>query len=88
VRDHVMAYRLENGRLLPLICHGAPIMGYEGNGLPTESQDVQLAAQIVTVLRLIAPGMDIKPGLHELPHELENDIVLARLASLGHTVET
>ena len=87
VRRHVTEYVLEDGRRIHLLAGGALVNIAASDGHPVEIMDLSFSVQALSVHYLARHAGDLRPGVHALPAEIDEDIARARLELLGMKLE-
>ncbi len=77
VRPGIQAYEQPDGRRLHVLAEGRLVNLAGGDGHPVEIMDMSFALQALSVLYLAQHGRGLKPGVYNLPDEIDN-----RVASL------
>ncbi len=84
-RPNVTTYGLRDGRRLHLLAEGRLVNLAAGDGHPIEIMDMSFALQLLSVLHLC--HTELPPGVHRVPDDLDRQVALSKLASLGLAVE-
>jgi adenosylhomocysteinase len=96
VRPHADEYLLADGRRLILLAEGRVVNLVAAEGNPAAVMDVSFAVQALALARLAAaPGHDqaasqdgLRPGVHEVPAEIDAQVAALALASMGAEIDT
>lgn len=84
-RDNIDTYILEDGRRLHLLGEGRLVNLAAGDGHPVEIMDLSFAMQLLSCLYI--SKNKLKPGLYNVPEELDKMVALLKLESLGIKLE-
>jgi adenosylhomocysteinase len=76
------AHRLD-GRRVVLVADGECVNVAAAEGNPIEAMDCSLALQALALAHLAGDGAGLAPGLHPLPHALDERVARLRLAAAG-----
>ncbi len=85
VRPHVDSYLLPDGRQLLLVAEGRLANLAAAEGHPASVMDVSFAVQALTVEWL--HGRTLKPGVHDVPPEIDAEVARTKLAAMGVVLE-
>jgi adenosylhomocysteinase len=86
-RKNVTGYTLNDGRVLYLLGEGRLVNLACGDGHPAEIMDMSFAVQAYAVLYILSHHRELKPGVFEIPEEIDRKIAFSKLASLGITID-
>lgn len=81
VRRNVEEFALTDGRKVYLLADGRLVNLASGDGHPVEVMDMTFALQALSLQHVIEHR--IKPGVHTIPRELDEQVAQMRLASWG-----
>ncbi|MCW2665486.1 MAG: adenosylhomocysteinase [Frankiales bacterium] len=81
VRPHVDEYVLPSGSRLLLLAQGRLVNLSAAEGHPPAVMDVSFAVQALTLEWLT--GVELAPGVHEVPASLDAEVARMKLAALG-----
>ena len=84
LRDGVMQYTV-NGKSINVLAGGALVNIAGGLGHPIQIMDLSFSVQALACHEVITG--DYRPGVHTLPHELDQMIARAKLESLGVAID-
>lgn len=84
-RDNIDTYILEDGRRLHLLGEGRLVNLAAGDGHPVEIMDLSFAMQLLSCLYI--SKNKLKPGLYNVPEELDKMVARLKLESLGIKLE-
>ncbi|MBI5000331.1 MAG: adenosylhomocysteinase [Euryarchaeota archaeon] len=85
VREFVDEYALGDGRKLYLLAEGRLVNLAAGQGHPVEIMDMSFAIQALCAGHLAKNGRRMKPGVYDVPRELDG--MVAKLALSSHGIE-
>jgi adenosylhomocysteinase len=85
VRNNVDEYILEDDRKLYLLAEGRLINLAAAEGHPASVMDMSFATQALTTE--LAIKEKLPAGVHDVPEEIENWIAMAKLKSMGVTID-
>ncbi len=87
VREHVEELELEDGRSLHVVGEGVVVNLSAGEGHPAEIMDLTFAVQALSAAHLLRHGSELKPGVHPLPPEIDEEIARMKLDALGLRID-
>lgn len=87
VRANVMGYEMPDGRVLNLLAEGRLVNLASGDGHPAEIMDMSFALQFLALKYLSERHGEMKPGLHQLPYEIDYSVAIQKLAAMGAAVD-
>lgn len=87
VRPHVDAYHLPDGRRVLLLAEGRLVNLAAAEGHPPPVMDVSYAVQVLTLERLVATPRR-RPGVHDVPAGIDDEVARTRLAASGARLDT
>ena len=85
VRPQVDAFVLADGRRLLLVAEGRLANLAAAEGHPASVMDVSFAVQALTLEWLA--GRTLKPGVHDVPPEIDTEVARTKLAAMGVELE-
>jgi adenosylhomocysteinase len=87
-REGIDSYRL-GGRSLHLLAEGrlVNLATPKGMGHPIEVMDLSFALQALSTRYIAEKGRDLAPGVHEVPREIDFEVALRKLATLGLSID-
>jgi adenosylhomocysteinase len=88
VREHVEEFRRADGRSVFVIGEGVCVNLSAGEGHPAEIMDLTFSVQALSASYLLQNATNMKPGVHELPHEIDEAIAREKLKALGLRIDT
>jgi len=83
MRDNCVEYTLADGRRLYVLAEGRLVNLAAAEGHPSEVMDMSFANQLQAMLMLAREGAVLGKGVHKLPEELDQEIALIKLNSMG-----
>jgi adenosylhomocysteinase len=88
VRPFVEEYKLKNGNRVMVLGEGRLINLAAAEGHPASVMDMSFANQALSVEYLVKKKGELKPGVHLLPVEVDQEIASLKLRALGMTIDT
>src|SRR5213082_1746353 len=88
VRPFVEEYKLKNGNRVMVLGEGRLINLAAAEGHPASVMDMSFANQALSVEYLVKKKGELKPGVHLLPAEVDQEIAGLKLRALGMTIDT
>ena len=88
VRANIEQYTLPDGRVLNLLAGGRLVNLAAGDGHPAEIMDLSFSLQLLAQKYLADHADELKPGVHNLPDELDREVIIRKLHALGGAVDT
>jgi len=87
--EDVKEFKLKGGRRLYLLTEGrlVNLAGQRALGHPMEIMDMSFALQAMSAIYLAKRGRKLKPGVHNVPAELDTKVAELKLRSLGIKLE-
>ncbi|MDQ6780668.1 MAG: adenosylhomocysteinase [Candidatus Eremiobacteraeota bacterium] len=87
-REFVEQYQLGDDRSICLLGEGRLINLAAAEGHPAAVMDMSFANQALSAEHLYKHRASIKPGVHSVPKEIDEEIARLKLATLGVTIDT
>ncbi len=87
-RKNIMGYTMEDGRTLYLLGEGRLVNLACGDGHPAEIMDMSFAVQAMSALYILENKDRLKPGVFDIPEEIDRKIALRKLESIGVKIDT
>ena len=87
VRHNIEGYVMPDGRVLNLLAGGRLVNLASGDGHPAEIMDMSFSVQFLSQKYLLDHRGELKPGLYNLPHELDESVAVRKLQNLGGAVD-
>src|SRR6266576_175491 len=88
VRPFVQEYKLKTGNRVIVLGEGRLINLAAAEGHPASVMDMSFANQALSVEYLVKKKGELKPGVHLLPVEVDQEIASLKLRALGMTIDT
>ncbi len=87
MRHNIEGYIQKDGRILNVIAGGRLVNLASGDGHPAEIMDMSFALQFMAQLYLLNNHKNLKPGLFDMPQEIDYDVAITKLKNLGGNVD-
>lgn len=89
VLPDVEEFRLRDGRRLLLLCRGrlVNLAGERSIGHPVEIMDMSFSLQALSLRYLAKHAHELRPGVYEVPSEIDRRVAELKLLSLGGKIE-
>jgi adenosylhomocysteinase len=87
VREHVEEFRRADGRSVFVIGEGVVVNLSAAEGHPAEIMDLTFSVQALSASYLLQHGGGLRPGVHRLPAEIDEQIARAKLEALGLRID-
>ncbi|MFX1482760.1 MAG: adenosylhomocysteinase [Promethearchaeota archaeon] len=87
VRHALDEYVLKDGRTLYLLGEGRLVNLAAAEGHPSEVMDLSFSSQLNAMIWMTKNGKDLKPAVYEFPKELDNETALAKLETMGISID-
>jgi adenosylhomocysteinase len=87
VRHALDEYKTKDGRYLYLLGEGRLVNLAAAEGHPSEVMDLSFASQLNAMIWMAKNGKDLKPAVYEFPKELDNETALAKLETMGISID-
>ncbi|MFN8557056.1 MAG: adenosylhomocysteinase [Dehalococcoidia bacterium] len=88
IRPFVEEFKLGDGRKIHLLGEGRLINLAAAEGHPASVMDMSFANQALSAEYLTLNDGKISVGVHVVPREIDNEIALLKLSSMGVTIDT
>jgi adenosylhomocysteinase len=88
VRPHADSYELPDGRRLLLLAQGRVVNLVAAEGNPPEVMDVAFGIEALALEWLATGREPLRPGVHEVPPELDAEAARLVLAATGTVIDT
>jgi len=88
IRPNNREYALKDGRRLYLLAEGRLVNLVAAEGHPSAVMDMSFANQFLAMLYLKEKGRQLKPGVHLLPREIDEEVARLKLASMGIEIDS
>ncbi|WP_267161270.1 adenosylhomocysteinase [Halovenus salina] len=88
-KEGITRYHLPDGRELNLLADGrlVNLTGPYSQGHPAEVMDTTFAMMVVAAYDMLADGVDLEPGLYNIPDRLDRAVADRKLDTLGLSTE-
>ena len=87
-KPHITGYRMADGRILNLLADGRLVNLAAGNGHPAEIMDMSFGIQALSLEHLARHGNHLRPGVYQVPHEIDRAVATVKLAAMGITIDS
>ena len=87
VRHALDEYTMKDGRHIYLLGEGRLVNLAAAEGHPSEVMDLSFASQLNAMIWMTKNGKDLKPAVYEFPKELDNETALAKLETMGISID-
>jgi len=87
-RKNIVGYTMKDGRRLYLLGEGRLVNLACGDGHPAEIMDMSFAVQAMSALYILENRGRLKPGVFDIPPEIDEKISRLKLQSLGIEIDT
>ena len=88
IRHQTDEYVMKDGRRLLLLAEGRLVNLGAAEGHPAAVMDLSFADQALTAEWLVHHVKNLKPGVHEVPTEIDKEVATLKLKSMGGAVDT
>ena len=87
VRELVDEYQLPGGKKIYLIAEGRLMNLAAGQGHPVEIMDMSFSIQALALQHLVREHANLKPGVYEVPKELDQEVARIKLRTMGVAID-
>jgi adenosylhomocysteinase len=87
MRHQTDEYVLKNGNRLLLLAEGRLVNLGAAEGHPAAVMDLSFSDQALTAEYLVKEAANLKPGVHNVPTEIDKEVARLKLASMGGAVD-
>ncbi|RLE47987.1 MAG: adenosylhomocysteinase, partial [Candidatus Methanomethylicota archaeon] len=87
IRENVEEYTLRDGRKLYLLAEGRLVNLAAAEGHPSEVMDMSFANQALCVKYLVENKGKLKPGVYDVPKEVDDQVAKLKLQTLGVEID-
>ncbi|MFM8620739.1 MAG: adenosylhomocysteinase [Candidatus Nanopelagicaceae bacterium] len=87
MRHQTDEYVLKNGNRLLLLAEGRLVNLGAAEGHPAAVMDLSFSDQALTAEYLVKEAKNLKPGVHNVPTEIDKEVARLKLASMGGAVD-
>jgi adenosylhomocysteinase len=88
IRHATDQYKLKNGRRLLLVAEGRLVNLGAAEGSPAAVLDMSFANQALAAEWLMKDGSGLKPGVYNVPREMDKEIAALKLKSMGAEIDS
>jgi len=82
-RPFIEGYKMADGRTINVLADGRLVNIVAGNGHPADVMDLSFALQAMSARHLALNGKGMKPGLYNVPPEMDYDIAMMKVKAMG-----
>ncbi len=83
IREHLVEYRLPNGRVLYLLAQGRLVGQVAAEASPAAVMDLSFADQALSAHYLLHDGRNLPPAVYDVPPEIDERVATLKLRALG-----
>ena len=87
IRHQTDEYVMKDGRRLLLLAEGRLVNLGAAEGHPAAVMDLSFADQALTAEWLVRAAKNLKPGVHDVPTEIDKEVAALKLKSMGGAVD-
>lgn len=88
VREFVEEYTLRDGRHLLVLAEGRLVNLSAAEGHPASVMDMSFANQALSIEYVSRQHSKLKPGVYDVPRDIDDDVAKLKLESMGITIDT
>jgi len=88
IRPNNMEYTMPDGKRLYLLAEGRLVNLAAAEGHPSEVMDMSFANQFLSLLHLAKQGKTLKPGVYEVPKEIDQQVARIKLETMNIKIDT
>lgn len=88
IRPNCEEYTMKDGRRIYLLAQGRLVNLAAAEGHPSEVMDMSFANQYLALCRLAKEGRKLDKKVYELPKELDQELALLKLTTMGMKIDT
>ncbi len=88
VRPNNEEFTMRDGRRIYVLAKGRLVNLAAAEGHPSEVMDMSFANQFLALLKLHKDGKNMKPGVHDMPKEQDQDLARLKLKTMGIGIDT
>ena len=82
IRDHMVEYRLPGGNALYLLAEGRLVGQVAAEASPAVVMDLSFADQALSTAYLFEVGQDLRPGVYDVPPQIDERVAQLKLSAL------
>lgn len=86
-KPNICGYKMPDGRIINLLAEGRLVNLAAGNGHPAEIMDMSFALQALSIEYMAKNGAEMKPGVYQVPEEIDNLVAEIKLRSMGVKID-
>jgi len=83
IREHLVEYRMPNGRALYLLAQGRLVGQVAAEASPAAVMDLSFADQALSAHYLLHDGQNLPPAVYDVPPDIDERVADLKLRSLG-----
>ncbi|MCS7140275.1 MAG: adenosylhomocysteinase [Candidatus Nezhaarchaeota archaeon] len=87
IRQSVVEHVLINDKKVYLLAEGRLVNLVAAEGHPSEVMDMSFANQALSVEYLVKRGKELKPSVHPVPKEIDEEVAKLKLRSMGISID-
>ena len=87
-RHNIEALELADGRTVYILAEGRLVNLAAGDGHPAEIMDISFALQALSAEYVVKHRASLKPGVYEVPPEIDEMVARMKLAAMGLSIDT
>ena len=87
-KPYIDGYVLPNGKVLNLLAEGRLVNITAGNGHPADIMDLSFSIQLLSTLHIAKNAQSLKPGLYNIPKEIDDEVIRIKLEAMGVRIDT
>jgi len=87
-KPFIDGYHLPGGKVLNLLAEGRLVNIVAGNGHPADIMDLSFSIQLLSVLHVARTAKQLKPGLYDIPQEIDDEVARIKLEAMGVSIDT
>ncbi|HEY9908152.1 MAG TPA: adenosylhomocysteinase [Thermosynechococcaceae cyanobacterium] len=88
VRNFTQEYRLRNGKSIVVLGEGRLINLAAAEGHPSAVMDMSFANQAMACEYLVKNKGNLKPGIHSIPYDVDQEIARLKLQAMGVAIDS
>ena len=87
-KPFIDGYYLKDGRVINVLADGRLVNIVAGNGHPADIMDLSFAIQALSALYVAEHGRSLKPGLYDIPTDIDYRVAMMKLNAMGLGLDT
>ena len=88
MRQNIMGYVMEDGRILNLLAEGRLVNLASGDGHPAEIMDMSFALQALCARYIAENHNKLEKGVYAVPEEIDKRVAHMKLSAMGIEIDT